>query len=88
VSVLLPFDQLDDTFEADELGIRLIGAGTSKIFTLSDPVAVRIEEANVQTRDIVGSLVRHEPSGAPSQAQRYEREARKKRRGRQPRSKR
>jgi ribonuclease R len=76
VSVLLPFEQLDDTYEVDELGIRLIGAATSKVFTLSDPVTVRIEEANVQSRDIVGSLVRHQPAGAPSQAQRHERKKR------------
>ncbi len=68
VSVLLPFEQLGDTYEPDDLGIRLIGARTSKIFTMNDPVRVRIEDVNVQARDIVGSLLEHHPAEAPSQA--------------------
>ena len=70
VSVLLPFEQLDDTFEPDDLGIRLLGVRTSKIFTMNDPVTVRIEEANVQTRNVVGSLLRHEQAAAPTEAKR------------------
>jgi ribonuclease R len=68
VSVLLPFEQLEDTYEPDDLGIRLIGVRTSKIFTMNDPVTVRIEDANVQSRDIVGSLLGHQPAEAPTQA--------------------
>ncbi|MGB8224241.1 MAG: ribonuclease R [Polyangiales bacterium] len=68
VSVLLPFEQLEDTFQPDDLGIRLVGVRTSKIFTMNDPVTVRIEDANVQARDIVGSLLRHQPAEAPTQA--------------------
>jgi ribonuclease R len=74
-SVLLPFEQLDDSFEPDDLGIRLIGARTSKVFTMNDPVTVRIEEANAKRREVIGSLVRHDVAGAPT-------EARKKRRPR------
>jgi ribonuclease R len=68
VSVLLPFDQLDDVYQPDDLGIRLIGARTSKIFTMNDPVRVRIEDVNVQSRDIVGSLLEHSSAPAPSRA--------------------
>ena len=78
-SVLLPFEQLDDTYEPDELGIRLIGVRTSKIFTMNDPVTVRIEEANVQTRDVVGSLLQHQPAEAPTQVRKRQRSAPKKR---------
>ncbi len=73
VSVLLPFEQLDDTFEPDELGIRLVGARTSKIFTMNDPVRVRVEDVNVQTRDVVGSLLEHQVAEAPTRAQRKQR---------------
>ncbi|MGB5547696.1 MAG: ribonuclease R, partial [Polyangiales bacterium] len=70
VSVLLPFEQLEDRYEPDELGIRLIGARTSKIFTMNDPVRVRIEDANVQARDVVGSLLGHQPAEAPTEVRR------------------
>ena len=70
VSVLLPFEQLEDTYEPDDLGIRLIGIRTSKIFTMNDRVTVRIEDANVQARDVVGSLLAHQPAEAPTQARR------------------
>jgi ribonuclease R len=73
VSVLLPFEQLEDTYEPDDLGIRLIGIRTSKIFTMNDPVTVRIEDANVQARDVVGSLVGHQPAEAPTQPERKRR---------------
>ena len=79
VSVLLPFDQLDDSYEPDDLGIRLIGARTAKMFTMNDPVRVRIEDVSVQTRDIVGSLIDHRTAEAPSQAHRTRRGAAKKR---------
>ena len=67
VSVLLPFEQLEDTYEPDELGIRLMGIRTSKIFTMNDPVKVRIEDANVQARNVVGSLIGHQPAEAPTE---------------------
>jgi ribonuclease R len=70
VSVLLPFEQLEDTYEPDDLGIRLIGIRTSKIFTMNDPVTVRIEDANVQARNVVGSLLAHQPAEAPTQPRR------------------
>jgi ribonuclease R len=79
VSVLLPFEQLDDSFEPDKLGIRLVGARTSKIFTMNDPVRVRIEDVNVQTRDVVGSLVEHRVAEAPTEARRRQRRPPKKR---------
>jgi ribonuclease R len=78
VSVLLPFEQLDDTYEPDDLGIRLIGARTSKIFTMNDPVTVRIEDANVQARNVVGSLLTHQPAEAPTQPARRRRGGAKK----------
>jgi len=73
VSVLLPFEQLEDTFQPDELGIRLVGVRTSKIFMMNDPVTVRIEDANVQSRDVVGALLQHQPAEAPTQAMRKRR---------------
>jgi ribonuclease R len=73
VSVLLPFEQLEDTYEPDDLGIRLIGTRTSKIFTMNDPVTVRIEDANVQARDVVGSLLSHRPAEAPTEPARRRR---------------
>ncbi|MDH3202717.1 MAG: ribonuclease R [Myxococcales bacterium] len=87
VSVLLPFEQLGDTFEPDDLGIRLIGARTSKIFTMSDPVTVRIEEANVQGRDVIGSLVRHDVAEAPTQARKRQRSRSTQKKPRRPRRK-
>jgi len=81
VSVLLPFEQLEDRYEPDDLGIRLIGARTSKIFTMNDPVTVRIEDANVQARDVVGSLLGHQPAEAPTQVRKMQRGARKQRGG-------
>jgi ribonuclease R len=81
VSVLLPYEQLDDTFEPDRLGIRLVGARTSKIFTMNDPVRVRIEDVNVQSRDVVGSLIDHYVAEAPSQARRKQPKTEKKHRG-------
>jgi ribonuclease R len=78
IGVLLPFEQLDDTFEPDDLGIRLIGARTSKIFTMNDSVRVRIEDVNVQARDIVGSLLEHHPAEAPSRVARRQGAAKKK----------
>ncbi len=86
-SVLLPFEQLDDSFEPDDLGIRLIGARTSKVFTMNDPVTVRIEEANVQGREVIGSLVRHDVAEAPSQARRKRRPRTSKKKARRPRRK-
>lgn len=87
VSVLLPFEQLDDTFEPDDLGIRLVGARTSKIFTMNDPVSVLIEEANVQGRDVIGSLVHHAAAEAPTQSRRKQRAGGTKKRARRPRRK-
>lgn len=78
VSVLLPFEQLDDTYEPDDLGIRLIGARTSKIFTMNDPVRVRIEDVNVQARDIIGSLLEHHGAEPPSRAQSKRQQPKKK----------
>ena len=78
VSVLLPFEQLDDTYEPDDLGIRLIGVRTSKIYTMNDPVRVRIEDVNVQARDIVGSLLEHHPAEPPSRARTKQRPSQKK----------
>ncbi len=66
VSVLIPHEQLDDTFELDELGIRLIGARTAKVFTMNDPVKVRVEEANVASRQVVGTLLDHQAVKAPT----------------------
>ena len=83
VSVLLPFEQLEDRFEPDDLGIRLIGARTSKIFTMNDPVTVRIEDANVQARDVIGSLLGHQPAKAPTQVRKLQRSGGKER-GRAP----
>ncbi|MEM8609975.1 MAG: RNB domain-containing ribonuclease, partial [Myxococcota bacterium] len=77
VSVLLPFEQLDDTFEPDDLGIRLVGARTSKIFTMNDPVTVRVEEANVQNREIVATLLSHAAAEAPTKARRRKQSAKK-----------
>jgi ribonuclease R len=79
VSVLLPFEQLEDTYEPDDLGIRLIGVRTSKVFTMNDRVTVRIEDANVQARDVVGSLLGHRPAEAPTQPERRRRGGPKKR---------
>jgi len=83
VSVLLPFEQLEDRYEPDDLGIRLIGARTAKIFTMNDPVTVRIEDANVQARDVIGSLLEHQPAEAPTQVRRMQRSGGKER-GRAP----
>jgi len=85
VSVLLPFEQLDDRFEPDDLGIRLIGARTSKIFTMNDPVTVRVEDVNVQTRDVVGSLLDHHVAEAPTEARRRQRRPDEKRQAQRPR---
>jgi ribonuclease R len=73
VSVLLTFEQLDDVYEPDDLGIRLIGARTSQVFTMNDPVRVRIEDVNVQARDVIGTLIEHYATEPPSEPQRRRR---------------
>lgn len=84
VSVQLPFEQLEDTFEPDKLGIRLIGQRTAKVFTINDRVVVRIEDANVRDREVIGSLTEHEQSTRP-RPQRRKQPARRRER---PRSRR
>lgn len=68
VSVLLPFEQLDDVYEQDKLGIRLIGQRTAQVFTMNDRVTVRIEEANVGNRQVIGSLIGHEATTRPERS--------------------
>ncbi|MEM7436485.1 MAG: VacB/RNase II family 3'-5' exoribonuclease, partial [Myxococcota bacterium] len=88
VSVLLPFEQLDDTFEPDDLGIRLVGARTSKVFTMNDPVTVRVEEANVPDREVIGTLVSHSVADAPTQSRRKRRPPNTTKKAKRPRRRR
>jgi hypothetical protein len=60
------------------LGIRLVGARTSKIFTMNDPVRVRIEDVSVAGRDVVGSLQEHHTAEAPTEVRRRQRHSQKK----------
>lgn len=44
----------DDYYELGELGIRLIGARTGTMYSLGDPLRIRLEEVNIARRDVIG----------------------------------
>ena len=44
-------DQLDDRFDLDEAGVRLVGRRTRRRFTLGDPVTVTIARVDVPARE-------------------------------------
>jgi len=78
VDALVPVERLtDDYYEADELGLRLVGERTGRSFGLGDRVRVRLEEASITRRQLVA---------IPTEYVRPEREdgteARRRRRGR------
>jgi ribonuclease R len=54
-------DQLDDRFELDAAGVRLVGRRTRRRFTLGDPVVVTIARVDVAARESDLALVEAEP---------------------------
>lgn len=51
----VPLERLgDDYYELGELGIRLIGARTGTMYSLGDPLRIRLEEVNVARREVIG----------------------------------
>ena len=51
----VPLEMLgDDYYELGELGIRLIGARTGTMYSLGDPLRIRLEEVNVARREVIG----------------------------------
>ena len=62
VEAFTPVERLDDFYEVDELGIRLTGKNTGRSFMLGDRVRVRLEDANIQRRELV-ALPEEEPVG-------------------------
>lgn len=62
--VFIPIDRLDnDYFEVGELGIRLIGARSGKIYGLGDDTTVRIEHIDISEGKVQGVIVSHEHTG-------------------------
>jgi ribonuclease R len=49
-------DQLDDRFDLDAAGVRLVGRRTRRRFTLGDPVTVTIARVDVPARECDLSL--------------------------------
>merc|ERR1712025_620641 len=49
---MVPVNRLQDYYELDELGIRLIGLRSGRMFSMGDRVTVRIENVNVPEREI------------------------------------
>ena len=88
VDMMLPLDQLDDSFQPDDLGIRLIGQRSATVFTLGDKVRIRLEEANVRSRDLIVSLLDHQPTSKKPKQQRAAKPAPKSRspKGKKPRA--
>ncbi|HJL01091.1 MAG TPA: ribonuclease R [Polyangiaceae bacterium LLY-WYZ-15_(1-7)] len=52
VEAMVPVNRLQDYYELDELGIRLIGLRSGRMFSMGDRVTVRIENVNVPEREI------------------------------------
>ncbi len=53
VDALTPVERLADWYEVDDLGIRMIGERTGTIFSLGDPIRLRIESVSIDRREIV-----------------------------------
>ena len=53
VDALVPLDRLDDYYELDELGIRLIGLRGGQIYSLGDRMTVRLEDVDLAKRDLI-----------------------------------
>ncbi|MCA9530585.1 MAG: VacB/RNase II family 3'-5' exoribonuclease, partial [Myxococcales bacterium] len=51
--VLVPVERLEDFFELDRLGVRLVGNHTGHSFALGDRIRVRLEEASVERRQLI-----------------------------------
>lgn len=66
IDAIIPLEQLDDYFNLDDLGIRMIGERTGQVFTLGDRVRVRIEDVDVRSREIVASVLSHEAMTKPA----------------------
>ncbi len=62
VDVLTPAEALGRDLEVDELGIRLSSRFSGAKWTLSDRVRVRVEEVNIERREVIASPV-GEPTG-------------------------
>lgn len=53
VEALVPVERLDDYYELDELGIRLIGLRGGKILSLGDRMEVTLEDVRIDDREII-----------------------------------
>ncbi len=65
IDAIIRFDQLDDNFQPDDLGIRLIGERSAQVFTLGDRLRVRIEDVSIADREVIASLISHEAMSKP-----------------------
>lgn len=58
VEVKVPLERLgDDVFELDRLGIAFVARRSRRRFALGSRVLVRIDEASIERREVVGSIV-------------------------------
>ncbi len=63
VEALTPVEALgDDYYETDELGVRLVGHRTKRMFAMGDRVLVRLETVNISDRRIIALPVADLPS--------------------------
>lgn len=53
VDALTPVEALDDWYELDDLGIRLVGRRTGRSWSLGDRVRLRLEDVSIERREIV-----------------------------------
>ena len=77
IDAILPFEQLDDHFRPDDLGIRLIGERSAQVFTLGDPLRVRIEDVSIADRQVIASIISHEQLEKPRADRRKQKVAKK-----------
>jgi ribonuclease R len=52
VDALTPLERLADYYEMDDLGIRMMGERTGKVFALGDAIRLRLENVSVERREI------------------------------------
>jgi ribonuclease R len=86
VEVFTPLERLtEDFFELDTLGLRLVGKDTGAVYSHGDRIRLRIEEASLTRREIVGEPVQRLDEGDHVGPQGGTSQGSKRRRGDKPR---
>lgn len=83
VEVKVPIDRIADEYlEVDHLGIALVGSRTGRRIALADVVRVKIDDASIERREVIATLVSGGQSGRARRARESERPGRAPSRGR------